>query len=827
MPAPAAPTGLTVASQNGSVLLNWAAPTNNGGAAITDYRVQRRLAAQPDTSFAVVEDGIKATPGATIACVNGTSYVFKVAAINKFGVSIYSANSAVVTPSNVPAAPAPPTCVPGNSQVTINWNVPANNGAEITSYSIQRKINGQTIYTNVGVSTLTSYTNVGLTNGTAYRYRVGATNVKGTTWSADSLAVTPSTSPSSPTISSINTVFSASNNNCVVNLSWTAPANNGSIITNYVIQQRLASNFAGVVLPSNPDSFFRDLITLPGNVTTASLNPSTISMLTYGRWGGSYVYRVAAINSNGRGSYSANSSVVTPTVAPTPCLNLVCTKGFNKAILNWTAPESDGGTPITSYVVERKISSQADTTYVRTNTGSSNTTFTATGLTNGTSYTFRVAAINARGQSAIFASATGTVIPGVVPPPTAPTNLGATIVNETGVGLTLTAPTDNGGASITGYNIQARPASGPYEWKTVSTNYVPGVSSPIDGFDDIPTIFRAAAVNSAGVGIYSANSSSVTPSNKLFDKASWRGVVSEPYFSYLNKAADRWYKYIKYNSTVRSDIAAQVSGWNGLKLNGYLLFDDTTNGTVAATDKVQWASLGGNKYNMVKFNLYINNAYSRANGARTAKTERGWVNTLTHELGHALGIGVFWQSSFAGSTPPSAHFLSGSAYPLTQTAYNQAARHVGPADTLRVKIPLEDGVGTGIDPNLLGGTIDKHWDDTFRSASTIGSLGVSYNGLSNELMIGWDLEGSEVVLSLVSIKHLVDLGWEEVRPGTSEGNPNIRSSLLIASSSKDGLGLGSARTRLICDCSNLPQINDAEPHQPQEIKINLSEGDSQ
>ena len=749
MPAPSAPTGLTVLSQNGSVFLNWTVPTSNGGAVITDYRIQRRLASQTDASFAVVTDTVKATPGATIVSANGVSYIFRVAAINRFGVGTYSANSAAVTPYGIPSKPNAPTCISGAGQVTINWVAPANNGSVITDYAVQRKLNGQIAYTSLvdGVSSATTFTNTGLVNGVGYIYRIAAINARGASlWSADSAVVIPSSAPNAPINLSVSAPYNAATNTGgLVALSWTAPANNGSLITDYIIQRRL---------DGQPDSSFAQVTDAVSPAVTASI--ASIN-------GTSYVFRVAAKNIKGQGAYSANSAVVTPSIRPSVCPTPICTRGFGQVTLNWS-PATSNGSAITNHIVQRKINGQADTAYVSINTGSGATSYTATGLVNGTAYVFRVAAVNIRGAGP-YSPASQLVIPGALPP-SAPTNLVATIVNETGVSLSWTPPTNNGGAAITSYVVQAKPEDPPipnlpYEWKTVSSNYAPGVSLPLDGFDDLPTYFRVAAVNAAGAGSYSSFSNGVTPSNKLFDKSSWRGVVAEPYFSYLNKAADRWYKYIKYNSTNRSTIASETSGWNGLRLeNGeYTFYTNSASSTIASSGPIYVKPLGGKKYVSISFQLNINDHHrTKANPL----TENNWIDTITHELGHALGIGLYWNADVVpGATSPVDFFLDGTVYTLGQAAYNAITSQT------RSKMPLENTGG--------GGTASAHWEDSFRPASAAGSLGVSYPGLSNELMVGYIV--NNMVMSRLTIKTLVDFGYEEINPGTSEGNPGLVSSI--------------------------------------------------
>ncbi len=73
------------------------------------------------------------------------------------------------------------------------------------------------------------------------------------------------------------------------------------------------------------------------------------------------------------------------------------TAGNASVALSWTAPASNGGSAITGYRVTPFIGATAQSAIL---TGSAATTFTVTGLTNGTAYTFTVAAINAVGTGA-------------------------------------------------------------------------------------------------------------------------------------------------------------------------------------------------------------------------------------------------------------------------------------------------------------------------------------------------------------------------------------------------------------------------------------------
>jgi hypothetical protein len=113
--------------------------------------------------------------------------------------------------------------------------------------------------------------------------------------------------------------------------------------------------------------------------------------------GTSYTFTVIANNAEGPSDPSDPSNSVTPVAPPPPTVpdaptNVTATAGDTTATVSWTAPVSNGGSPITSYTVTSDpVGGTA------TPTGA--TSALVTGLTDGTSYTFTVIANNAEGPS--------------------------------------------------------------------------------------------------------------------------------------------------------------------------------------------------------------------------------------------------------------------------------------------------------------------------------------------------------------------------------------------------------------------------------------------
>jgi len=128
------------------------------------------------------------------------------------------------------------------------------------------------------------------------------------------------------------------------------------------------------------------------------------SLIVTGLTNGTAVtFQVSATNAEGTSAFSASSNAVTPilplTVAGAPTIGTP-TPGNASATVNWTAPASNGGSAITGYTVR----AFAGATLARTQTVTGNVgTVVVTGLTNGTAYTFDVAAVNAVGTGGFSA----------------------------------------------------------------------------------------------------------------------------------------------------------------------------------------------------------------------------------------------------------------------------------------------------------------------------------------------------------------------------------------------------------------------------------------
>ena len=138
--------------------------------------------------------------------------------------------------------------------------------------------------------------------------------------------------------------------------------------------------------------------------------------------------------------------------------NLTAADAGNASVaLSWTAPASDGGSPITGYQIWRGTTSGGATLLTTVGPG---TGYTDTAVSNGTTYYYQVAAVNAVGSGP--GSNERSATPTEPPAPTAPgaPNLTAASAGNASVALSWTAPFSDGGSPITGYQIWRGTTSG-------------------------------------------------------------------------------------------------------------------------------------------------------------------------------------------------------------------------------------------------------------------------------------------------------------------------------------------------------------------------------
>ncbi|WP_270167645.1 glycoside hydrolase family 6 protein [Paenibacillus sp. SYP-B4298] len=276
----------------------------------------------------------------------------------------------------------------------------------------------------------------------------------------------------------------------------------------------------------------------------------------------------------------------TPTAPAAPAA-LTATAGNAQVSLSWTA-----STGATSYNVKRALSASGPFTTVAANVVG--TTYTNTGLTNGTTYYYVVSAVNAAGESANSVVKSAVPVAGATAP-AAPTALTA-LAGNAQVSLSWTAS-----AGATSYNVKrALSAAGPFT--TVAAN-VSGTSYTNIGLTNGTTYhYVVSAVNAAGESANSAPASA-TPQGVVAPS----GDLVLQYRAGDTNATDSQIKPY-FNIKNNGNTAVNLSD---LKIRYYF----SKEGSAAMDSAIDWAQIGGANILRTFTDTYVELSFTAAAGS--------------------------------------------------------------------------------------------------------------------------------------------------------------------------------------------------------------------
>ena len=359
-----------------------------------------------------------------------------------------TAETAAAKPANLRAAV-------GNAQVVLTWDNPSD--ALITGYEYQQRdgANWPTAWTTMTGSgaTTTTYTATGLTNGTAYHFRIRALRFKAAASAAsDSASATPAAQSASIQSTSPTPLSEANLNGATVTVDLAGGLNFNS--------------------DADKDDF--ELTGLPGG-TTVSISTASRDGSDQARAALTLSYDAAdaendfdsdfnlGVKAKASGHTGA-SDLGTGTVAVTATAEAAAAKptglsareGPRSAVLTWTNPTD---TLITGYEYQQRTGANWPTTWTAmTNSVAATTTYTVTGLDNGTAYDFRIRALRFKAPASAAsdaASATpaalGASIQSTSPASLTEANLdGATVTVDLAGGLDFNGDADKDDFELTG-----------------------------------------------------------------------------------------------------------------------------------------------------------------------------------------------------------------------------------------------------------------------------------------------------------------------------------------------------------------------------------------
>ena len=571
---PAAPASLQATPGNAQAVLSWTAG-DDGDAAITSWKVRQKAGTNAWGAWTPIPNSDASTTSHTATTLtNGTEYTFQVRAVNSVGDGAAS-DETTATPAGPPGAPTDlKVDVESHQRLLAAWKAPADNGgAAITHYLVQWKSGSQEFSTARQVQAGAAPDTDGfvkrglfdLTNGTTYTLRVRAVSSGGAgPWSSTVTGTPKATVPDAP-------VIEVEKGNTRLEVSWTAPASNGSAITGYTVQW---------TTDDEPWSSSSPQRTVTG--TTAS-----ITGLTNGT---KYFVRVRATNGAGDSDWSIDGSG-TPSAVPDAPAGLVIRTWDRFLTFGWTAPE-DNGSDITGYTVQWKSGSEKFGAGNREHT-TTKTQHSWGALVNGTTYTYRVRATNANGDGPWSAEMTG--IPGHAP--LKPTPFTAT----GGDGQATLAWTSggDGGSPITKWQLRRQTSTNVWgDWTDIDGSGASTTSHTVTGLDNGRTYtFQVRAVNTTGGGAASDSSvATMLPAKPAgFAATPNDGSVALSWTSPNNASITRWeYRYktgsgdfgswTEVASSGASTTSASVTLANG-KTYGFELRAVNATGNGAASDE--------------------------------------------------------------------------------------------------------------------------------------------------------------------------------------------------------------------------------------------------
>lgn len=376
----------------------------------------------------------------------GVDYDVTIRAVNEFGPGPFPAPQPTSL-CQLPGSPSAANWNPVAGNVQISFTAPGSDGGcALTNYEYSTDAGNTwaaaspaTTSSPLTIAT-TSGTATALTPGTTYNVQLRAVNAAGAGAASGSIAVIPGT-PQTPTILNVSSLINQ------ISVQFNPGVATLSPITTYAY-----TTDGGVTWANLPDGTLTSPILITNTSTTGSaLVPGT-----------SYLVGLRSVSALGRGPASPLSSVTVVTNPNAPTLTSV-TAGNASLDLNFTVPTSNGGAALSTYeyttddgVTTKSVAASQTSPWTITQTSSS------AALVNGQSYSVKMRATNIAGGVSPWSSAQTATPLGAA---SAPTISGITANTDGTLTIVFTAPTDNGGSSITNYQYSTNNCS---TWATRS-----------------------------------------------------------------------------------------------------------------------------------------------------------------------------------------------------------------------------------------------------------------------------------------------------------------------------------------------------------------------
>jgi glucose/arabinose dehydrogenase len=297
-----------------------------------------------------------------------------------------------------------------DTQVTLTWSGISDGGSGLSSSTPYKLVfrTGSlpsalcTDGTQLLLGSGTGFTHTGLTNGSTYFYRVCALDNAGNTSTGATASTTPSAADTTAPTGNLTINGNAANTNTTA-VTLNLSSSDALAVTGYYLSTSSTPPLAGaagwVAVPATTSFTSNVSYTLPGGDGTKTVYA----------W-----YKDAAGNVSG----TASDSILLDQTLPSNG-TLSATSGNAQIALSWSGV-ADGGSGLTSANTYKLVFTTGGSPNGSCTSGTqlllgTATSYTHTGLTNGTTYSYRVCAFDNAGNTSTGATAIAT--PNVAPPP--------------------------------------------------------------------------------------------------------------------------------------------------------------------------------------------------------------------------------------------------------------------------------------------------------------------------------------------------------------------------------------------------------------------------
>uniref|UniRef100_A0A8C5DN14 Titin n=1 Tax=Gouania willdenowi TaxID=441366 RepID=A0A8C5DN14_GOUWI len=226
--------------------LHWTPPLNDGGDHVSHYILERRETSR--VTWTIVDDHVDAVSYKVTKLVPGKEYIFRIAAVNKFGVGEFLESDPFIAqnPFTTPGPPSIPvaSAVTGDS-VILTWERPGTDGgSEIDGFIVEKRDKDGVRWTRCNRRRLNDlrFRCTGLIEGHCYQFRVLAENAAGMgepSEPSDYIKICEAVYPPGPPTNLKVTDYSGS----TVSLSWSKPIYDGGVaVIGFVVEMKEATD---------------------------------------------------------------------------------------------------------------------------------------------------------------------------------------------------------------------------------------------------------------------------------------------------------------------------------------------------------------------------------------------------------------------------------------------------------------------------------------------------------------------------------------------------------------------------------------------------------